>query len=253
MQAGKNGFLHMLDRTTGEFITGFPFTKVTWASGLDPVTGTPIVRPEALYGKEPVRVGPISGHNWAPMSFDAKLRLLYIPMSVNSEYTFSVDQEFEFKPGEYAIGLGGGQPTVKTPPAIGPIPREGAPRGALVAFDPVTHKERWRHEAGGATGGGALSTDGNLVFQTTMLGELFVLRADTGEKLFEVDTKLRGAGPPITYEVNGRQYVTFQSGAGNTRGRNAEPGAENVIRESKAPKPKMFTFALGGEPFPAAK
>src|SRR5215510_4308754 len=105
-------------------------------------------------------------------------------------------------------------PNAKTLPAIGPTPVEGQ-RGALVAWDPVTQKERWRGNGGAGIGGGTVTTAGNLVFQVIPDGRLVVYSADKGEKLLDVQTGLRGGmGPPITYMLDGKQYVAFMGGTG---------------------------------------
>ena len=106
------------------------------------------------------------------------------------------------------------------PPAIGPAPIEGpGGRGALVAWDPVKQEMRWRRPGGGGIGGGTLTTAGNLVFQVLSDGRLIAYSADKGEKLLELQTGLRsGMGPPITYRLDGRQYVALMGGVGTVTG-----------------------------------
>src|SRR5438067_6033858 len=93
-QAAKNGFFYVLDRVSGQFVSGAPFVKVNWAKGLDD-SGRPMVNPEAYYDKEPVAVYPTGGgaHNWAPMSFNPNTGLVYIPASYMS-YTYQADEEY---------------------------------------------------------------------------------------------------------------------------------------------------------------
>src|SRR6202167_1375418 len=244
MQANKDGFYYVLDRVTGQFISGKPFAQVTWAKGLDEVTGRPFVNPEAHYGNESITIspGPGGAHNWAPMSFNPMTGLVYIPTSTNSTSNFAVDPNFTVKPGRSNTGLrpgngrGGGQNAapgpdalklLPPPPAIGPVPANGE-RRALVAWDPVTQTERWRAPEGGSIGGGTVTTAGNLVFQVTNDGRLLAYSADKGEKLLEVKTDLGGGmGPPITWELDGKQYVTFAGGVGKVVPRNQDvPGGE---------------------------
>ena len=157
-------------------------------------------------------------HNWSPMSFNPATGLVYIPTSTNSSSTYAIDPNFTYKPGQSNTGLlragrGGGaagagaapaapQPVaakLPSPPAIGPVPQEGQ-RGVLLAWDPVTQKERWRANGGGSIGGGTVTTAGNLVIQVVPDGRLVAYSADKGEKLLDVQTGLRGGmGPPITY------------------------------------------------------
>jgi PQQ-dependent dehydrogenase (methanol/ethanol family) len=251
MQANKNGFYYVLDRVTGAFISAQPFAQVTWAKGIDPETGRPIVHPEAHYdhNNETVSIspGPGGAHNWSPMSFNPATGLIYIPTTPTSSFTYTKQRDFVYAPGRQNMGIsfgrggGGGRgaaaggtaapapepapppPAAKTLPAIGPAPIEGQ-RGALVAWDPVTQKERWRGNGGGALGGGTVSTGGNLVLQVIPDGRLLAYSADKGEKLLEITTGLRGGmGPPITYMVDGKQYVALMGGTGPIGNRGAPP------------------------------
>jgi len=284
MQANKDGFYYVLDRTTGKFVSGQPFVKVTWAKGLNEETGRPIVNPEARYGTEAVTIspGPGGGHNWAPMSFNASTGLVYIPSSVSSSMSFAIDPEFTYTPGKSNTGtkrngppagqpaapdLAGGpaatgsnasRPTPPSPPGIGPEAPQGQ-RGMLIAWDPATQKERWRAPGGGGIGGGTVSTAGNLVFQVINDGRLVVYTADKGEKLLDVQTGLRGGmGPPITYQIDGKQYVTLMGGTGVVVTRDGGPPAANAAGQGAAPPtspamPSLLTFALDGKaPLPAA-
>ena len=280
MQANKDGFYYVLDRVTGQFISGKPFAYVTWAKGLDEVTGRPFVNPEAHYGNESITIapGPGGAHNWAPMSFNPMTGLVYIPTSTNSTSNFAVDPDFAVKPGRSNTGLRpgggrGGAPNPGTaeadaakrlpaPPAIGPVPAAGE-RRALVAWDPVTQTERWRAPEGGSIGGGTVTTAGNLVFQVTNDGRLLAYSADKGEKLLEINTDLGGGmGPPITYQLDGKQYVTLAGGVGKVvpryqdapgeappvaaAGANAPPdlaGPPSATQTTSVP-PRMLTFVL---------
>jgi quinohemoprotein ethanol dehydrogenase len=93
-------------------------------------------------------------------------------------------------------------------------------RGALIAWDPITQKERWRGNGGASIGGGTVSTAGNLVIQVLSDGRLVAYSADKGEKLAEIQTGLRGGmGPPITYMLDGKQYIALTGGTGSVGGR----------------------------------
>jgi quinohemoprotein ethanol dehydrogenase len=290
MQAHKNGFFYVIDRVTGEFISAAPFATVTWAKGIDPKTGRPIVNPEAIYGADTVIISPSpsGGHNWAPMSYSPDTGLVYIPATLFSTWNFSVDQNFEYKPGRWNMGLGGGrngggtpapQPTVaghpetnagaaeapapqpapkpaaaprRAQPAIGPILKPGENGAVLLAWDPVAQKEVWRRPGGGGIGGGSLTTAGNLVIQVISDGRLVIYSADKGEKLFDLQTGLKsGMGPPITYELDGKQYISLMGG----RGVPARFGP-NVTSLGDAPPPaslvppRLLTFVLDGKATP---
>jgi hypothetical protein len=244
MQANKNAFYYVIDRITGQFISAEPFSRVTWAKGIDPRTGRPIVNPEALYGTEPISISPGGGgaHNWSPMSFNPIAGLAYIPTSTSNSFTYAAEPSFNPQPGR-TTGTVRPMPAAARPPppATGPEPLEGT-RGALVAWDPVAQQMRWRMPGGGGIGGGTLTTAGNLVFQTINDGRLIAYSADKGEKLLEIQTGLRsGMGPPMTYRVAGKQYISLMGGVGAVTLGNAGPG------NTETPfSPKLLTFVLDG-------
>jgi len=245
MQANKNGFYYVIDRITGQFISGQPYSHVTWAKGLNEETGRPMVNPEALYGADPVLISPGGGgaHNWSPMSFNPITGLTYIPTSTANSFTYAMTPDFAPKPGQ-TTGTMRPAPTATRPPppSIGPEPIETGNHGALVAWDPVAQQMRWRMPGGGGIGGGTLTTAGNLVFQVINDGRLLAYSADKGEKLLEIQTGLRsGMGPPITFQLDGKQYIAVMGGVGGISGGNAGPG--NVATPNQ---PTLLTYVLGG-------
>ncbi len=285
MQANKNGFYYVLDRVSGAFISAQPFATVTWAKGIDPETGRPIINPEAHYdnggGTVTVQPGAGGGHNWSPMSFNPGTGLVYIPTTTTSSGTYAVDPNFTYVNGRSNTGLlrgnrggaaGAAAPTpVPTPPpapaakvlpAIGPAAPEGQ-RGMLVAWDPVTQKERWRTPGGGGIGGGTVTTASNLVFQVVNDGRLLAYTADKGEKLLELQTGLRGGmGPPITFMLDGKQYVALMGGQGTVigpvpggggggggaaAGAAAPAPAPNAAPANPTAKPRLLVFMLDGK------
>jgi PQQ-dependent dehydrogenase (methanol/ethanol family) len=276
LQAPKNGFFYVLDRITGEFISARPYANVSWAEGINQKTGRPIVNPDAWYGPEgtPLSPGPGGSHNWAPMSYHPATGLVYFPAG-NSCFLYSKPQTFVFQRAEggfqgigraqTAVGRGGAPGTTPKPqpPVIGPEAGRDA-RGFLLAWDPVTQTERWRAPGGGAIGGGTVATAGNVVFQVVPDGRLMAYSADKGDKLLEIATGQRGMGPPITYQVDGRQYVSFLAGQGTLPAPPAPPGGAAPAATPPpatgcpppappaAPldplvnRPRVYTFALDG-------
>jgi quinohemoprotein ethanol dehydrogenase len=236
-QASKNGFFYVLDRVTGEFISAEPFVKVSWALSMGK-DGRPVVNPAAYYDQEPISVYPTGGggHNWSPMSHNPNTGLVYIPSSYSS---YAYQAQAEYRPGSTGfVRPSGATKTIE--PSFGPEPPKGA-RGGLQAWDPVNQKLKWNIEGGGGIGGGTTTTAGNLVFQVINDGRFRALSADKGEILYEVRVGRTGMAPPITYEVDGRQYVAFGGGLGR---------AANIVGPNTANvdnAPMLFVFALGGK------
>ncbi len=287
MQANKNGFYYVIDRVTGKFISGQPWVEETWAKGLDEATGRPIMNKEAFYGETPIPItpGPGGAHNWSPMSFNPTTGLVYIPSTTTGSFNYSIDPKFVFKAGQQNMAIpmlfGANGPVIPAkrldaPPTIGPKLPKGIDRGALVAWDPATQTRRWIVNGGGGIGGGTVTTAGNLVIQVVPDGHLIAWSADKGEKLLDIQTGLRGGmGPPITYELDGKQYITLAGGtgavqftmpggaapaapAGNGDGIHIQTPPAGAAAAPPPPpppgfgggpsaKPKMLTFVLDGK------
>ena len=235
-QAAKDGFFYVLDRATGEFISAEPFVKVSWALSMGK-DGRPVVNPAAYYDQEPISIYPTGGgaHNWSPMSYNPNTGLVYIPSSYSS---FPYQAAAQFRPGSNGYVRPQGQTKV-IEPTMGPEPPAGA-RGGLQAWDPVKQQLKWNIEGGGGIGGGTTTTAGNLVFQVINDGRFRAISADKGEVLYEVKIARTGMAAPITYEVDGKQYVAFGGGLG----RAANVQGPNNAKVDNAPM--MFVFALDG-------
>jgi hypothetical protein len=202
-----------------------------------------MVNAEAFYDTEPVAVYPTGGgaHNWAPMSFNPTTGLVYIPASYSS-YTYQADEEY--KPNTSGTTRGGTvAPRQIKAPAIGPVAPDGV-RGGLQAWDPVKHRLVWRADGGGGIGGGTVTTAGNLVFHVIQDGRLMAYSADKGEKLLEVQTGRTGMAPPITYEIDGKQYVALMGGMGMRGAGGAGRGAADAPVDNT---PMLFVFTLDGK------
>jgi quinohemoprotein ethanol dehydrogenase len=170
------------------------------------------------------------------MSFNPATGLVYIPASYQS-YTYQAA-------GEYKKRSNGDVRTNATArqiqaPAIGPSAPDGV-RGGLQAWDPVKHTLVWRADGGGGIGGGTLTTGGNLVLQTMNDGRLMAYSADKGEKLYELKIGRPGMAPPITYKIDGKQYVAFMAGQGRPA---AIVGPNDASVENP---PMLLVFALDG-------
>ena len=214
MHAPKNGVFYVLDAKTGKFLTGTPFTKITWASSIDPITGRPVINPEARYeqtGKMYLGSPGIYGaHTWHPMSFSPKTGLVYIPTN-EAPFPYLADNEFE--PGPIGMQLG-----LKSVPTPADKAARNAARatlsGALIAWDPVARKEVWRVPFDGPSNGGTLATAGNLVFQGTARGEFVAYSADKGTRLWSFPAQTGIIAAPMSYALDGEQYVAILVGWG---------------------------------------
>jgi PQQ-dependent dehydrogenase (methanol/ethanol family) len=211
VQAPKNGFFYVIDRLTGEFVSAKPFADdLTWASGVDARTGRPLETAIARYGKLPDGVylspGPTGAHNWFPMSWSATTGFVYIPAQ-NTTYLFRKADALEFRPGQWNTGTGGRGRSQPQRPAL------KGPDRVLLAWDPVGNREVWRVPATGGHGG-TLATAGNLVFWGSGT-QLVALDARSGASLWSAQVG-QGTASPITYAIDGRQYVTIAAGIGES-------------------------------------
>lgn len=199
MHAPKNGIFYVLDARTGQFISGHPFVpSVNWMSGFEP-GGRPILNPEANYaktGKGFYLVG-FQSHVWNPMSFNPNTGLVYLPTNYGS---YPYVAELGAKMGNQLLGI-----NIRKRPE-GPAPKLEGPRSYLQAWDPVHQKQAWI-QTEGTSRAGTMTTAGNLVFQGTAQGHFNAYRADTGAKLWSVDTQANITGGPASYAIDGVQYV----------------------------------------------
>jgi len=237
MQAPKNGFFYVIDRETGKLISADPYVTVTWAKGVDPASGRPIETPNSDYGDglALVRPTPFGGHNWHPMSFSPKTGLVYIPVH-DIQGVYRKDERFEFRPGEWNTGTDMNAFSLLTRPFA---------KGRLVAWDPVARKEAWRIPYATPWNGGTLATAGNLVFQGTADARFVAYAADTGRPLWEDHTGSGVIAAPITYLVDGKQYVTVLAGWG---GAFALAGGDVAKSAGGDPDGRLLTFALRPPP-----
>ena len=207
MQAPKNGFFYVIDRETGEFLSGEAFANVTWATDLTP-EGRPIEDPaaRALEGGAHVAPGPSGSHNWHPMSFNPETGLVYFPVTENS-LLHAVDDDWEYDARRLNIGadfLYDGSTTGDEMPMT----------GRLVAWDPVAQREAWRVEHPQPMSGGTLSTAAGLVFQGRADGFFRAYRATDGEVLWEFQQETGIAAAPVSYSVGETQYIAVLAGWG---------------------------------------
>ena len=216
VQAPKNGFFYVIDRTDGQFISAEPYVPVTWASHVDPETGRPVETPTAEYANEAKLVfpGPLGGHNWHPMTYSPLTRLVYIP-ALDMGMVYGTDTKFEYEPGRWNLGIGGRPDEPPTPSSVEELVAGlQSVKGRLLAWDPVKQREAWRVEHASSWNGGLLSTAGGLVFQGRSDGMFAAYGAEDGALLWETEVYTGIIAAPVTYAVDGEQYVAIVAGWG---------------------------------------
>ena len=215
LHAPKNGIFYVIDRESGTLISAKPYTFINWATGVDLKTGRPMETDIAHYPGEnppPIVPGPLGAHSWQPMSYSPITRLTYIPVN-DVGFKFKSADNFEFK----KLAANYGIDTVAAGMPQDPKIKKGildTVRGKLVAWDPVQQKQVWAIERPGPWNGGTLATAGNLVFEGTAAGRFEAYRADNGEKVWSFEAQTGVMAGPVTYTVNGEQYVAVLAGWG---------------------------------------
>jgi quinohemoprotein ethanol dehydrogenase len=234
MQAPKNGFFYVLDRKTGELISAEKYVEVTWASHVDKSTGRPVENPGVRYedGLALMKPTAFGGHNWHPMSFSPQTGLVYIPTH-DILGAYRNEESFKYQPGAWNTGTDFNVFATLTKDAVG---------GALVAWDPVKQKEVWRHPYALPWNGGLLSTAGNLVFEGTSDGRFVAYRASDGVQLWEGHTGNGVIAAPVTYLLDGKQYVSVLAGWGGAFGLVSGSITHDSGGDGKG---RLLTFALG--------
>ena len=246
MQAPKNGFFYVLDRVTGEFISGAPFAFMTWATGLD-AKGRPKEAKEARYDKlgTPTAVvpGPGGAHSWQPMSFSPLTGYVYFPV-MEAGFMFIPATNPAISKLGWNTGVDFNAGSLPSDPKLLAGIKDQL-KGHLVAWDPVAQKEVWRVQFDHPWNGGTLATAGNLVFAGNSQGEIAAYRATNGQQLWSAPTQAGVLAPPISYEIDGEQYVAVEVGWGGAFGLAAGELARDA--HIKANIPRVMAFKIGGE------
>ena len=215
--ANRNGFYYVLDRSTGRFLTGTPFVSVNWAEGLDD-SGRPVETPQPF--GEPTYPGIQGGTNWYSPSFSPRTNLMYIPAWENYGTVFIGEAQ------EYEVGgsFVGGRPTTYTAvpdaPTVpgltrGPINTwtDESARGTVMAVDALTGERQWSFEMTDVISSGILTTASDLLFTGARSGYFQALDARTGDLLWRVNLGGQLVNGPMTYELNGKQYLAVIAGS----------------------------------------
>jgi len=242
MHAPKNGFFYVIDRIDGTLISAEPYTVTTWATHIDMETGRPVEVPDARYedGEAMVAPSPWGGHSWHAMSYNPLTGLVYLPaIHLNTRFT------------DTDIDLSGWEPPswradVAVEVEITGSSREDGVRSSLQAWNPVSQELSWEVPLDGTWNAGTLTTAGNLVFQGRVDGSLVAHEANTGEELWNFDLGLGISAPPITYSVDGRQYLSILVGwGGGAAGLGGAESAANGWAYGVHTR-RLVTFSLEG-------
>jgi quinohemoprotein ethanol dehydrogenase len=212
MTVPKNGFFYVLDAKTGKLLSAKPLVKVAWATSIDMQTGRAVEVPPSKGGGRQWTV-----HNWWPMSLSSLTGLVYVPATDREAGSRAAVES-----GEWMRGT----------------------QGKLIAWDPVRQSARWTVEEPIATNGGVLSTAGNLVFQGQGTGEFAAYAADTGKKVWSIQTGSAIESVPVTFTVNGEQYVLTPVGWGSGS-RLFAPAWTMATPQSKRGPARLLAFRLG--------
>lgn len=242
MQAPKNGFFYVLDRTNGQFISADPFVYVNWAKGVDSTTGRPIENEGVHYETVNTDISPNynGGHNWHPMAYNPSLGLVFIPARENVS-NYGHDTSWIYNKRSFGTGNGWNL-------AIGTDPRnpmrydsntKNFPRGMLIAWSPTQRKEIWRVPQTSDWNGGVLTTATDLVFQGTAEGDLIAYDGANGNQLWKMNLGGGIIAPPVSYLIGDQQYISVAVGWGGGYG----------MKNKKAPLQtgRVFTFTLNGK------
>ncbi len=217
-QAPKNGFFYILDRIDGTLLSAEPYVYVNWANGVDSLTGRPIETPLSRYEDQNVQVlpSPSGGHNWQPMAFHPNLGLVYFPAREEA-MTFGHNPYWKYDSSGISWNLGIRYNSRQSTWVDSLAPRV-LPSEKLIAWDPKRQKVKWEVPQEGIYNGGVLATAGDLVFQGTATGKFCAYQASTGQLLWEYDLKSGIIAPPISYSIDGIQYISIAARMGRGRG-----------------------------------
>ncbi len=243
MQAPKNGFFYVLDRKTGELLSAEKFGRATWATHVDMETGRPVESKFADYQKNGgsfIWPSPYGAHNWQPMSYSTKTGLMYIPVQSIPAY-FSAQKDVMYRLNRWNTGVD--LNTNRDPKSwvAARASMDAIVYGELVAWDPVKKQRAWKVRHDKPSNGGTLSTDGDLVFQGTWDGTFAAYDAYDGDKLWQYKSDSAVLAGPVSYELDGDQYIAVAQGSGGT----VMITVGDELQRNKVNQNKLLVFKRG--------
>ena len=246
MQAPKNGFFYVIDRENGELLRAHNYVPTNWATHIDLETGRPVINEDKDYIQKPewVLPGSYGGHNWQAMSYDPNLGLVYIPTHEVAGIFVTIKGYYKMKPGTFNTGTDFYvNDAAATMSGIPPV------TGAIKAFDPLTGETKWSVAHNHFWNGGTLSTASGITFQGNSSGRFVAYDSENGTILWSKEVQTGMIAPPITYEIDGEQYVAIlagDGGAGNSVGDNfgADKEIAAVLYGNEG---RLLSFKIGGK------
>ena len=246
MQAPKNGFFYVIDRENGELLRAHNYVPTNWATHIDLETGRPVINEDKDYTQKPewVLPGSYGGHNWQAMSYDPNLGLVYIPTHEVAGIFVPIKGYYKMKPGTFNTGTNFYvNDAAATMSGIPPV------TGAIKAFDPLTGETKWSVAHNHFWNGGTLSTASGITFQGNSSGRFVAYDSENGTILWSKEVQTGMIAPPITYEIDGEQYVAIlagDGGAGNSVGDNfgADKEIAAVLYGNEG---RLLSFKIGGK------
>ena len=241
LHAPKNGFFYVIDRENGELVSAEPFTRVTWATHIDQETGRPAETPDARYPDGEANIWPSAhgAHSWQAMSWNPNTGLVYLPtMNMGGRYVdFGLDPSWRAE--DFVGGTGVGLFEILLDDNLSP--------GALQAWDPVRQEAAWVVEQAHPWNAGTLTTAGNLVFQGRYDGVFLAYDATNGNELWSYDLGLGISAPPVTYKIDGTQYIALLVGYGGGYTMGFTPGLPDEGWAYGRHMRRLVAFALEGD------
>ncbi|MDR1968921.1 MAG: PQQ-dependent dehydrogenase, methanol/ethanol family [Burkholderiaceae bacterium] len=240
MNANRNGYFYVLDRTNGKLLAANQYArKLNWASGIDMKTGRPIdtemtqrfKTQEVMRYNEILWPSIIGAKNWQPMAFDPRRKLVYINGQNIGATLRNIKQDLKLPAMFFGADL------------VGWVEPEDGMRGVMTALDPLTGKKAWELPMPVPQWAGVLATGGNLIFTGNLFGEFLAYDSDTGKQLWRFQTGAGITSMPVTWQKDGKQYVTVLNGAGSLyNAMLADPKLPAI-----PPGGSVWTFALHGQ------